>query len=65
MAEKSLNMKGEMMDPNIIDYYIINSAIPSIIKNRYQIDFGKPVCVVLTICVFLGDVADVVDEVDL
>ena len=33
-----------MMDLNIIDYYIINCAIPSIvtIKNRYQIDFGKP-----------------------
>ena len=32
------------MDPNIIDYYIINCAIPSIItfENRYQIDFGKP-----------------------
>ena len=44
MAEKSLNMKGKMMDPNIIDYYIINCAIPSIItiENRYQIDFGKP-----------------------
>ena len=65
MAEKSLNMKGKMMDSNIIDYYIINCAIPSIIENRYQIDFGKPVCVVLTICAFLGDLADVVDEVDL
>ena len=33
-----------MMDPNIIDYYLINCAIPSIItiENRYQIDFGKP-----------------------
>ena len=32
------------MDPNIIDYYIINCAIPSIvtIENRYQVDFGKP-----------------------
>ena len=37
-------MIEKMMDPNIIDYYIINCAIPSIItiKNRYQIDFGKP-----------------------
>ena len=35
----------KMIDPNIIDYYIINCAIPSIItiENRYQIDFGKPV----------------------
>ena len=43
MAKKSLNMI-EKMDPNIIDYYIINCAIPSIItiENRYQIDFGKP-----------------------
>ena len=33
-----------MMDPNFIDYYIINYAIPSIItiENRYQIDFGNP-----------------------
>ena len=46
MAKKSLNMIEKMMDPNIIDYYIINCAIPSIIitiENRYQIDFGKPV----------------------
>ena len=45
MAEKSLNMIEKMMYPNIIDYYIINCAIPSIItiENRYQIDFGKPV----------------------
>ena len=46
MAEKSLNMIETMMDPNIglIDYYIINCAIPAIItiENRYQIDFGKP-----------------------
>ena len=37
-------MIEKMMDPNIIDYYIINCAIPSIItiENRYQIDFGKP-----------------------
>ena len=45
MAKKSLNMIEKMIDPNIIDYYIINCAIPSIItiENRYQIDFGKPV----------------------
>ena len=44
MAKKSLNMMEKMMDPNIIDYYIINCAIPSIItiENCYQIDFGKP-----------------------
>ena len=44
MAKKSLNMIEKMMDPNIIDYYIINCAIPSIItiENHYQIDFGKP-----------------------
>ena len=37
-------MIEKMMDPNIIDYYIIDCAIPSIItiENRYQIDFGKP-----------------------
>ena len=37
-------MMEKMMDPNIIDYYIINCAIASIItiENRYQIDFGKP-----------------------
>ena len=47
MAKKSLNMIEKMMDPNIIDYYIINCAIPSIItiENRYQIDFGKPATV--------------------
>ena len=44
MAKKSLNMIEKMMDPNIIDYYIINCAIPLIItiENRYKIDFGKP-----------------------
>ena len=44
MAKKPLNMIEKMMDPNMIDYYIINFAIPSIItiENRYQIDFGKP-----------------------
>ena len=44
MAKKSLNMIEKMMDPNIIDYYIINCAIPSIItiENCYQINFGKP-----------------------
>ena len=43
MAKKSLNKIEKMMDPNIIDYYIINCAIPSIItiENLYQIDFGK------------------------
>ena len=43
MAKKSLNMMEKMMDPSIIDFYIINCAIPSIItiENRYQIDFGK------------------------
>ena len=35
-------MIEKMMDPNIIDYYIIKCAIPSKIENRYQIDFGKP-----------------------
>ena len=44
MAEKSLNMMGKMMYPNMIDYNIINCAIPSIItiENHYQIDFGTP-----------------------
>ena len=39
-------MIEKMIDHNIIDYYIINWAIPSIItiENRYQIDFRKPVC---------------------
>ena len=44
-------MIEKMTDPNIIEYYITNCAIPSIItiitiitiENRYQIDFGKPV----------------------
>ena len=37
MAKKSLNMIEKMMDPKIIDYYIINCAIPSTItiKNRF------------------------------
>ena len=32
------------MDPNLIDYYIINCAIPSIItiEYRYQMDLGNP-----------------------
>ena len=39
-------MIENMMDPNIIDYNIINCAIPSMItiENHYQINFGKPVC---------------------
>ena len=45
MIKKSLNVIEKMMDPNIIDHYIINCAIPSMItvENRYRIDFGKPV----------------------
>ena len=31
MAKKSLNMIEKMMDPNMIDYYIINRAIPLLI----------------------------------
>ena len=31
MAQKSLDMIEKMMDLNIVDYYIINCAIPSII----------------------------------
>ena len=44
MAKNSLNMMEKMMDPNVIDYDIINCAIQSIftIQNLYQIDFGKP-----------------------
>ena len=34
MAKKSLNMIEKMMDPNIIDYYIINCAIPSKIVTK-------------------------------
>ena len=43
MAKRSLNIMEKMMDPNIIDYYVINFEIPSIItiENRCQIDFGK------------------------
>ena len=37
-------MMEKMKDPNIIDYYITNRAIPSTItiENRNQIDFGMP-----------------------
>ena len=44
MVRNTLNMMEKMMDPSIIDYYIINCAIPSIItiENCYQINFGKP-----------------------
>ena len=44
MAKKSMKMIEKMMDPNIIDYYIINCSIPSIItiENRNQINFGEP-----------------------
>ena len=43
MTKESLKMTEKMMDPNIIDYDIINYAIPSIIaiKNCDQINFGK------------------------
>ena len=30
MVKKSVNMMKKMMDPNIIDYYLINYATPSI-----------------------------------
>ena len=45
MAKKQLNMMEKMVDANLIDYYIINCAISSIItmENPYQIDFGNPV----------------------
>ena len=38
-------MNEKMMNPDIIDYYMFNCTIPSIItiKNCYQIDFSKPV----------------------
>ena len=44
MAKKSLTMMEKITYPNIIDYDIINCAIPSIItiETHYQIDFGKP-----------------------
>ena len=34
MPKKSLNMIEKMMDPNIIEIYIINCAIPSIITTK-------------------------------
>ena len=34
MAKKQLNMMEKMMDPNFIDYYIIDYAIPLIIDKR-------------------------------
>ena len=45
MATKSLNMMKKMMDPIIIDYYIINCAISSIITIIIVTKsfFGKPV----------------------
>ena len=44
MAKKIIEYDRKDDGANIIDYYIINCAIPSIItiENRYQIDFGKP-----------------------
>ena len=48
-----------MMDPNIniIDYYIINCAIPSIItiEYHYQIGFGKPGKWMVGLKIFAGD----------
>ena len=40
-----------MMDPNLIDYYIIDRAVPLIItiEYRYQFDFGNPACFFLII----------------
>ena len=32
-AKKSLNMMEEMMDPNIIDYYIINTQSKMVAKS--------------------------------
>ena len=45
----------KLTDPKIIDYYIINRAIPSIttIKNRYQIDFGNPNYITVSLCLKL------------
>ena len=43
------------MNPSIIDYYIINCAIPSIItfEHCYQIDFGKPAWDLHTVCIYI------------
>ena len=34
----------KMMDPNLVDYNLVDCAIPLKIamENRYQIDFGNP-----------------------
>ena len=43
MAKEPLYLIVKMIDPNIIDYYIVNNVIPSIItiKNYNQIDFSS------------------------
>ena len=44
MAQKSLNMMEKMVDPDLIDYYIVNFAMPLklTIVYRYHIDFDNP-----------------------
>ena len=48
MAQKQLNTMGNVMDPNFIDYNIIDCAIPSkiTIKYRCQNEFGHSGCTV-------------------
>ena len=52
MAQKQLNMVGKVMDPNLINYNIINCAIPSkiTIEYRYQNEFGNSGCAVNVYC---------------
>ena len=44
MSEQSVNMMKETMDHNLVDFHIINSAIPlkTAIKYCHEIKFGNP-----------------------
>ena len=44
MAQKSLTKMEKMVDPNLIDYYIVNFAMPLkiTIVYRYHIGFDNP-----------------------
>ena len=50
MAKKTIEYDKKMMDPNIIDYYLINCAVPSLITMKIVTKsiLAKPGWVVIT-----------------
>ena len=55
------------MNPDLIDYYIINCPIPSkiAIENRYQIDFGNPVTISKILLLLEGKESKIKIKIDM